>query len=64
MTARAYGSKHLSRKSATAALTQLLYYCTDERLQSFTAASLAATHNVDQATAGQMLEAARRARGL
>jgi hypothetical protein len=59
---RSYGSKQISGKRATSALTQLLYGCTDERLQGFTAASLAGSYNVPLATAERMLDGARLAR--
>jgi hypothetical protein len=52
----------ISQKSAVAALTQLLHFCTEERLAGFTAASLAASYRVPLAKVEQMLAAARRAR--
>jgi hypothetical protein len=56
------GSKQLSRKRATAALSQLLCSCTAERLAEFTAAGLAATHNVTVDKADEMLSRARQGR--
>jgi hypothetical protein len=61
---RSYPTAKLSSKRATAALQQLLCGCTVERLAGFTAAGLAATHNVKLAEAERMLDAARRGRGL
>lgn len=52
----------MSGKQAEAALAQLLYFCTPERLASFTAAHLAATHKVSVAQAEKMLADARRMR--
>lgn len=52
----------LSGNRARAALIQLLYGCTAERLQSFTADELAATHNIKPAKAQEMLAAARERR--
>jgi hypothetical protein len=59
---RSYGSKQISQKRATAALSILLYGCTAERLAGFTAAGLAGSYNVPLATAEQMLSAARKVR--
>ena len=57
--ARSYGTKALSKPKATAALTQLLYGCTLDKLASFTAEGLAASYNVPLATAERMLREAR-----
>ena len=62
MARRSYGTKQITQKRAAAALTQLLYGCTDERLAGFTAQGLAGSYNVPLATAEQMLTAARRTR--
>ena len=56
---RSYGTKALSKPKATAALTRLLYFCTLERLRSFTAQGLSASYNVPLATAERMLHEAR-----
>jgi hypothetical protein len=61
---RSYPNARLSAKRATAALTNLLYGCTAERLAGFTAAGLAKSWNVSVATAERMLVAARSERGL
>jgi hypothetical protein len=55
-------TSQLSSKRAAAALAQLLSGCTSERLASFTAAGLAATHNVPLSRAEAMLAAARQGR--
>lgn len=52
----------LTRKNAAAQLTRLLYFCTPERLRSFTAAGLVRAYNVPLATAEKMLADARRGR--
>ena len=59
---RSYPKAHLSRPKAERALVALLYGCTDERLQGFTAAGLAASYNVAIAKAEAMLADARRRR--
>jgi hypothetical protein len=59
---RSYGSRQISAKRAAAALQQLLYGCTDERLAGFTAAGLAGSYNVPVETAERMLSGARLAR--
>jgi hypothetical protein len=59
---RSYGTKNITQKRARAALSQLLYGCTAERLAGFTAAGLAGSYNVPLATAEQMLSAARKVR--
>lgn len=56
-------STAMTRKQAESALTQLLYFCTDERLAGFTAESLAGSYNVPIARVSEMLDKARRARG-
>jgi hypothetical protein len=59
---RSYGTKQISAKRAAAALQQLLYGCTDERLAGFTAAGLAGSYRVTVETAERMLCGARAAR--
>lgn len=54
----------VSKKCAATALVSLLHGCTDERLASFTAASLAASYNVPLERAAEMLAAARQGRML
>lgn len=54
----------ISKKRADAALVSLLYGATVERLQAFTAASLAASYRVSLATAERRLSDARKGRGL
>lgn len=61
---RNYPTTKLSRPRATAALTNLLYGCTAERLAGFTAAGLSNSYNVPVARAERMLGDARRGRGL
>lgn len=54
-----YPKASLSRPKAELALTGLLYGCTDERLQGFTAEGLAASYNVALPRAQALLDAAR-----
>lgn len=54
----------ISKKRADAALVNLLYGATVERLLGFTAASLASSYNVSLATAEKRLSDARKGRGL
>lgn len=54
----------ISRKSADAALTMLLYGATPERFRTFTAVSLAASYNVPLARAEKKLADAKLGRGL
>jgi len=61
MTSRAYPSQ-ISAKGARAQLVQLLHGCTKERLASFTAAGLARSWNVPEATAAELLAKARQGR--
>lgn len=55
---------NITQKSAVTALFSLLHGCTDERLASFTAASLAGSYNVSLDRAAEMLAAARQGRLL
>lgn len=52
----------VTSKQAEAALTHLLYFCTDERLSSLTAESLSGSYNVPFARVTAMLNEARRRR--
>jgi hypothetical protein len=62
MASRRYPSR-ITGKQAEAALVQLLYGCTPERLASMTAESLAGSYRVPLATAEKKLAAARVDRG-
>lgn len=59
---RTYPDAKMSQRRATAALTNLLYFCTVERLAGFTAAGLSASYNVPPAKCAEMLAAARKGR--
>ena len=62
MTPPRRGPNTISKKNAGASLAGLLYGCTDERLAGFTAAGLAATHNVPMREVEAMLARAREVR--
>lgn len=55
---------NLPQNRAVSALASLLHGCTDERLASFTGASLASSYNVPLERAEAMLAAARQGRLL
>lgn len=55
---------NISQKRAQTALISLLHGCTDERLASFTAASLSGSYNVPVERAEQLLAQARQGRLL
>jgi hypothetical protein len=61
---RSYGTRKQSGAQAKRALTNLLAFCTRERLAGFTPEGLAAMFNVSPQVAGEMLERARARRGV
>lgn len=56
--------RQIENVEAEAALTTLLYFCSEDRLQGFTADGLAQSYNVAVPRATELLEQARRGRGL
>lgn len=58
-----FGQKQRTAKDRRSALTQLLYGCTPERLQSFTAESLTASYGVPLKDCADLLASAKAGRG-